>query len=61
MGIYICLSIILKTAISKKFKKRILDYFSLTDYLYLLAVDKIHLVKDWGKNFCLIYAKIEKI
>lgn len=46
---------------SKKFKNCNLDQTSFTDCLYLLAVDKIHLVEEWGKNFRPIYAKIEKV
>lgn len=48
-------------AFLKKFKQNILDKPSLTDSLYLFAVDEIYLVEKWGKNFCLIYAEIEKI
>ena len=48
-------------AISKKFKKCILDHFSFTDRLCLLAVDEIHLVEEWGKNFRPMYTEIGKI
>lgn len=27
----------------------------------LLAIDEIHLVEEWGKSFCSLYAEIEKI
>ncbi len=50
-----------KIAISKKLKKYIFNHFSFTDCLCLLAVDEIYLVEEWGKNFCPIYAEIEKI
>lgn len=33
-----------KIILSKKFKKNILDLSSFTDRLYLLAIDKIHMV-----------------
>lgn len=51
----------LEIAISKRFKKCILHHFSFVDCLCLLAVNLIHLVKEWGKNFYLIYPEIEKI
>lgn len=47
--------------ISKKFKKCIFNHFSFTGCFYLLVVDEIHLVEEWGKNFCLMYVKNEKI
>ena len=48
-------------ALSKKFKNCILDQPSFTDRLCLLAVDEIHLVEEWGKNFRPMYAEIEKV
>ena len=48
-------------ALSKKFKNCILDQTSFTDRLCLLAVDEIHLVEEWGKNFRPMYAEIEKV
>ena len=48
-------------ALSKKFKKCILDQQSFTDRLCLLAIDEIHLVDEWGKSFRLMYAEIEKV
>lgn len=50
-----------KIAISKKFKKNILDSSQFTDCLYLLTIDKIYLVKEWDKGFSPLYAKIEKV
>lgn len=44
-------------ALSKKFKNCILDQTSFTDCLCLLAVDEIHLVEEWGKNFRPMYAE----
>lgn len=41
----------LEIAFSKKFKNYILDQPSFIDCLYLLAIDEIHLVEEWGKNF----------
>lgn len=37
-----------KIAFSKKFKKHFLDRNEFTDRLCLLAIDKIHLVDEWG-------------
>ena len=48
-------------ALSKKFKRGILDHSSFTDWLCLLAVDEIHLIEEWGKNFRPMYAEIEKV
>lgn len=48
-------------ALSKKFKKNILDCSSYTNRLYLLAVDEIHLVEEWSKNSRPMYAEIEKV
>lgn len=47
--------------LSKKFKKNVLDSFQFTDCLYLFAIDKIHLVKEWNKNFWSLYTEIEKV
>lgn len=47
-------------AISKKFKKCILEHFSFTNCLSILVIDEIYLLKKWNKNFDLIYTKIEK-
>lgn len=48
-------------AISKRFKKYILDQSSFTVCLCLLVVDEIYLVEEWGRNFCLMYAEIDKV
>lgn len=48
-------------ALSKKFKKNVFDNAEFTDRLCLLAVDEIHLVDQWGKAFCPLYAEIEKV
>lgn len=48
-------------ALSKKFKKNILDQNVFTYRLCLLAVDRIYLVKEWGKQFRPLYAEIEKV
>lgn len=48
-------------ALSKKFKKNILDNSQFTDRLCLLAIDEIHLVEEWGKAFRPLYAEIEKV
>lgn len=48
-------------AISKKFKKCVLDHSFFTNRLCLLAVDKIHLVEEWNKNFRPIYVEIKKV
>lgn len=48
-------------ALLKKFKQNILNCSFFTKRLCLLAVDKIHLVKEWSKNFRPMYAEIEKV
>ena len=48
-------------ALSKKFKKNILDQHLFTDWLCLLAVDEIHFVEEWGRQFRPPYAEIEKV
>ena len=48
-------------ALSKKFKSSVLDQSSFTNRLCLLAIDNIHLVEEWGKNFRPMYAKIQKV
>lgn len=50
-----------ETALSKKFKQNFLNCFSFTEHLCLLDIDKIYLVEEWGKDFQLIYVKIEKV
>ena len=47
--------------LSKKFKQSILDKLLFTDSLFLLAVNEIYLIEKWGKNFCPMYAEIEKV
>lgn len=44
--VFICSEI----AFSKKFKQNILDKSSFTNYLCLLAINKIHFVEKWDKN-----------
>ena len=51
----------IEIALSKKFKKCILDQPEFTDCLCLLTIDEIHLVEEWGKSFRPIYAEIEKV
>lgn len=48
-------------ALFKKFKKYILDQQFFTNRLCLFADDEIHLVNEWGKSFCLMYAEIKKV
>lgn len=48
-------------ALSKKFKKNVLDNSFFTDRLCLLAIDEIHLVEQWGRSFRPLYAEIEKV
>lgn len=48
-------------ALSKQFKQSILDKLLFTNCLCLLVIDEIYLIEEWGKNFCPIYAKIEKV
>lgn len=50
-----------KIALSKKFKKCILDQQTFTDCLCLLAIDEIYLVDEWGKSFYPMYAEIKKV
>ncbi len=46
----------------KKFKNNISDQSFFINYLCLLAIDKIHFVGKWGKNFRpQMYVKIEKV
>lgn len=51
----------LEIALSKKFKQNILNCYFFTKCLYLLAVNKIHLVEKQNKDFWPMYAKIEKV
>lgn len=48
-------------ALSKKFKKNLLDNALFSERLCLLAIDEIYLVEQWGKSFWPLYAEIEKI
>lgn len=48
-------------ALLKKFKKHVLDRPEFTDWLYLLAIDEIHLVDEWGKQFQPLYSEIQKV
>lgn len=48
-------------ALSKKCKQFILVCFYFTKRLCLLAVDEIHLVEEWDKDFQPMYMEIEKI
>ena len=48
-------------ALSKKFKLHVLDNPIFASRLSLLAIDKIHLVEEWGKGFRPLYSEIEKI
>lgn len=48
-------------ALSKRFKNSILDQTSFTNRLALFAIDEIHLDEEWGNNFRLMYAEIEKV
>lgn len=45
----------------KKFKKYVFDYNKFTDWLYLLTIDEIYLINEWGKQFRPLYAEIKKI
>lgn len=51
----------LKIVLSKKLKTSIQDNSYFVSYLALLDIYKIHLVEEWDKSFCLLYAKIEKV
>lgn len=48
-------------ALSKKFKANILDHSGFAQRISLLAIDEIHLIEEWGKNFRPLYVEIEKI
>lgn len=48
-GIHIFTS--LEIALSKKFKKNILDDLDFTNRLCLLAIDEIYFVDQWGQAF----------
>lgn len=43
----------------KKFKQSILGKPLITDRFCLLVVDEIHLIEEWSKNFCPMYAEIK--
>lgn len=51
----------LEITLSKKFKKHILDQNKFINRLWLLAIDEIHLVDEWEKQFRPLYTKIQKI
>lgn len=48
-------------ALSKMFKQHVLDQHQFTDQLCFLAIDKIHLVEEWGKSFRPLYVDIQKV
>ena len=48
-------------AISKNFKKNILDDPLFRNRLCLLAIDKIHLMEQWGNKFRPLYSEIDKV
>ena len=48
-------------ALLKKFKQNVLDNLVFKLRLLFLGINEIHLVKKWGKQFCLLYAEIAKI
>ena len=48
-------------ALSKNFKKNVLDDPLFSDRLCFLAIDEIHLVEQWGNKFRPLYAEIEKV
>lgn len=48
-------------AISKNFKKNILDDPLFSNRLSLLAIDEIHLVEQWGYKFRPLYSEIDKV
>ena len=58
---YTYVFISLEIAISKKFKKYLLDCFFFTNHLYLLAINEIYLLEEWSKSFRQIFAESEKI
>lgn len=58
---YIHIFISPEIALSKNFKKNVLDDPLFSDRLCFLAIDKIHLVEQWGNKFWPLYAEIEKV
>ena len=48
-------------ALSKMFKQHVLDQHQFTDRLCFLAINKIHLVEEWGKSFRPLYADEQKV
>lgn len=60
-GDYIYIFTNLEIALLKKFKKNVLNNLRFAERLGLVTIDEIYLVEQWGKNFKLFYAKIEKI
>lgn len=58
---YIYIFTKLKIAIYKKFKKYIFDKSFFTNCLCLFVINKIYMINEWSKNFCLIYVKMKKV
>lgn len=50
----------LEIALFEKLKANILDNLCFARWLYLLAIDEIYLIEEWGKNFWPLYVKIGK-
>lgn len=50
-----------KIVLSKKFKANFFDYIGFAQQIFLLAINKIYLIKKCSKSFQPLYAKIEKI
>lgn len=50
-----------KIALFKKLKANILDNLCFARWLYLLAINEIYLIEEWGKNFQPLYVKIEEV
>lgn len=48
-------------ALSKQFKKNILNVARFTTRFCLLTIDKIHFIEQWGDSFWPQYAKIGKV
>lgn len=58
---YIYIFVSLKIALSKKFKANILNNFYFINYLSLLAINEIYLIKKLDKSFYFLYTEIKKV
>lgn len=60
-GHYIYLFTNFKITVLKKLKKNIFNQYLSIDWLYLLEINEIHLLKEWVRQFRSLYIEIEKV